>query len=98
MKVQFHPAAKEEFIAAVEYYEAALPGLGRRFLVAVRKTTALARSHVNAGAQTHDAVKRLVIAGFPYDLVYWVREEALEVLAVAHQRRRPGYWRERIPR
>lgn len=41
MKLEFHPAASEEFIAAVEYYEAALPGLGRRFLLAVRKTIEL---------------------------------------------------------
>ena len=39
MKLQFHPAAAEEFAAAMEYYEAAVPGLGNRFLLAVRKAT-----------------------------------------------------------
>ena len=42
MKLQFHPTAAEEFGAAVEYYEAAVPGLGNRFLLAVREATNLA--------------------------------------------------------
>lgn len=98
MKVEFHPAASEEFIAAVEYYEAALPGLGRRFLLAVRRTTELAQRHSESGVSGAEGVRRLVVPGFPYDVMYRLREDILEILAVAHQHRRPGYWRERTPR
>jgi hypothetical protein len=35
---------------------------------------------------------------FPFSLVYRVLESEVEVLAVAHGKRRPGYWRSRLPR
>jgi hypothetical protein len=37
MILEFHPAARDEFVAAAEYYETAVPGLGDRFLVAVKR-------------------------------------------------------------
>lgn len=94
MNLVFHPAARDEFLAAIEYYDDAVPGLGDRFLQAVRRATDLALTHPDAGMQ-RGAVRRLLVAGFPYDLVYRVRGEVVDVLALAHQHRRPGYWRTR---
>lgn len=45
MILEFHPAAQDEFAAAADYYETAVPGLGNRFLVAVRRTTEIAMQH-----------------------------------------------------
>jgi len=36
------------------------------------------------------------VTDFPYRIVYFVREDLLTILAVAHSKRRPGYWRDRI--
>lgn len=33
---------------------------------------------------------------FPYGIVYFVRDDEVLVVAYAHERRRPGYWRERL--
>ena len=96
MTVEFHPAAAEEFLAAVEYYRTALPELGERFYQAVRHATDLAAAHPEAGSpRGTSGVRRLVLVGFPYDLVYWERAEMVEVIALAHHRRRPNYWRDR---
>ena len=35
---------------------------------------------------------------YPYSLVYIVRDPKIVIIAVAHQRRRPGYWLSRTPR
>jgi toxin ParE1/3/4 len=91
----FHPAARDEFVAAAAYYEAAMPGLGSRFQNAVRRTTDLALVHPDVGSP-RAAARRLPVSGFPYDVVYWVRGEVIEVLAVLHHHRRPGYWRSRL--
>lgn len=96
MILEFHPAAQDEFVAAAEYYEAAVPGLGNRFLAAVRRTTEIALQHPEAGNRRGTSARQLVVTGFPYDVVYRVRDEVLSVLAVAHQHRRPGYWRGRL--
>ena len=45
--------------------------------------------------EDEDAVRRHVLRHFPYTVFYEVRGDTATVLAVAHQRRRPGYWRER---
>jgi len=39
--------------------------------------------------------RRYVFPTFPYSLVYFVENELVYVVAVAHQKRRPGNWRER---
>lgn len=67
MKATFHPAAAEELLAAVKYYEDALPSLGRRFYEAVRHATNLAREHMEAGSpRASSGVRRLLLVGFPY--------------------------------
>ena len=96
MTLTFHPAARDEFVAAAAYYDAAVPGLGNRFLVAVKQTADMLSTHPDAGAARGSGTRRLLVAGFPYHVVYRVRGDDIEVLAIAHQHRRPGYWRDRL--
>ena len=42
--------------------------------------------------------RRYVFPTFPYSLVYFIENRVLHVVAVAHEKRRPGYWRERLHR
>ena len=96
MRVAFHPDAADEFRVAVEYYEGALPGLGRRFYHAVRHATDLVAEYPEAGSpRGRTGARQLLVVGFPYDVVYWRRGEVAEVIALAHHRRRPNYWRDR---
>ena len=96
MILEFHPAARDEFAAAAEYYETAVPGLGNRFLVAVKRTTEIALQHPDAGSRRGASARQLIVTGFPYEVVYRLRNGVISVLAVAHQHRRPGYWRGRV--
>lgn len=36
------------------------------------------------------------VAGFPYRLVYLVQPADVVVVALAHEKRKPGYWRDRL--
>jgi toxin ParE1/3/4 len=94
--VEFHPAAREEFLAAASYYNAAVLGLGSRFVTAVQQAITVFVAHPDIGRPAA-AARRVTVAGFPYDVVYRVGGDAAQVLAIAHQHRRPGYWRGRIP-
>jgi plasmid stabilization system protein ParE len=40
--------------------------------------------------------RRYVFPTFPFSLVYFVESEVINVVAIAHGSRRPGYWRERL--
>jgi hypothetical protein len=37
-----------------------------------------------------------VLAKFPYSVIYKEKDEVILIVAVAHAKRRPGYWRGRI--
>jgi toxin ParE1/3/4 len=40
--------------------------------------------------------RRYVFPTYPYSLVYFAEESVIMVVAVAHDKRRPGHWRKRI--
>jgi toxin ParE1/3/4 len=96
VRLEFHPDAAEEFSAAAEYYETAISGLGFRFLGAVREVSERVLAHPEIGMGRGNDTRRVLVPGFPYDLVYRVTGELVQILALAHQRRRPGYWKDRI--
>lgn len=46
-------------------------------------------------AEDEDAIRRHILRHFPYTVFYEILGSTVTVLAVAHQRRKPGYWRKR---
>lgn len=95
MTLRLHPAARDEFIESTLYYQAARLGLGAQFRDAVRVGLDQIVVHPEIGA-TWRGARTLMVDGFPYDIDYRVVDSDLEVLALAHHRRRPGYWRRRV--
>ena len=94
----FHPEARAEMREAVEFYEARLDELGLRFLSAVEQTADRISAHPEAGAPLGGEFRKQIVSGFPYNVIYRVWEDYIYLVAVAHQHRRPGYWRERVDR
>lgn len=98
---QYHPEAEAEFFAAVNWHEDREPGLGRRFFNAVRSAVDAAADDPAAWAQwpgwdREPVVRSKSVNDFPYRVVYFVHDDHLMVAAVAHAKRRPGYWRDRV--
>ena len=45
----------------------------------------------------HDfGTRRIVLRRFPFAIVFRKVVAGVEIIAIAHGRRRPGYWRERL--
>ena len=40
--------------------------------------------------------RQMTVHGFPYRVVYRIREHDLYVVAIAHTSRRPDYWKHRV--
>lgn len=100
LRLREHPEALAELRAAARWYEGERPGLGVRFLDAVETglSGVLAWPRTGRPLPEHGddpLVRRAKVAVFPYGIVYYVRGSDLVVLAYAHERRRPSYWRER---
>jgi plasmid stabilization system protein ParE len=95
MKLEFHPEAEEEFLQAVVRYEAEVPGLGERFHAEFRAATAVLLDYPEIGVSIDPQLRKLVLDRFPYSVVYSLTADTIYILAVAHERRPPGYWDER---
>jgi toxin ParE1/3/4 len=98
---EFHPEARAELFADVEWYDAREPELGGRFVVAVRAAVDAAVDSPEAwpiwpGWDREPVVHSKGVSDFPYRVVYFVEADTLRIVAVAHSRRRPGYWRDRL--
>ena len=92
---RFHPAASLEFLDGIAYYEAVQPGLGARFRQAVEAAVELATSLPLAGAPHRHGTRRVFPKKFPFAIVYLVGNGEIIIFAVAHFKRRPGYWTSR---
>lgn len=96
-RIELAPAARDELAAAVEQYEIDYPGRGLRFAAAVARTIDAAAATPSAGpifpgVPDNLGIRRRVVRGFPFAVAYRVVGDVLRVEAIAHTRRRRGYW------
>jgi plasmid stabilization system protein ParE len=92
--------ARRELREATVWYETHRPGLGQELLAAARECFRRIEASPAAGstvAGVHESVgaRRVLLKRFPYAIVYIELEAQVRVLAFAHLRRRPGYWKQR---
>jgi len=96
-----HPEAREEYLGALDWYDDRERGLGSRLGDELDATVDFVREWPEAappyrGRKVNPMVRRKATDVFPYGVIYFVRDGELVVVAYAHQKRRPGYWRERL--
>ena len=94
--VEYHPQALEELFQAAEYYESKIDGLGERFLDEIEISVADISESPDRWPYFVLNIRRRLLDRFPYLLVYLNEVDRIYILAVMHQRRRPGYWKKRL--
>ena len=95
MDIELHPEAELEFVEASQRYESRVPGLGTRFIDEFEGLRDLLREHPEIGVRITKPFRRAVFRTFPFSLIYSIEGSLIWVIAVAHQSRRPRYWRKR---
>ena len=96
MTVVYDPAAAQELQDAIDYYAAISQRLSGRLLDDVEATVGRIEQMPHAWPPVRRGLRRCLLSIFPYQIIYRIEGETIRVLAVAHHRRRPGYWRKRI--
>ncbi len=96
-----HPAAREEYLDALVWYDDQKAGLGDRLGDNLDSGVDFVREWPDAtppyrSRQRTPVIRRKGVEEFPYGIVYFVHDGELIVVAYAHDRRRPGYWRSRL--
>lgn len=95
MRVVFGASALAELTEARRYYETVSPLLAQDFSEAVAHAVTRVAQDPLMWPPLTQRIRRCLFDRFPYGLIYRVEGDAIYVLAVMHQRRKPGYWRGR---
>jgi toxin ParE1/3/4 len=96
-----HPAAQQELLAEIEYLENKESGLGESFFSEVERRVRQATRFPASGApvlgfeERYD-VRSFIVRTFPAAIVTASINGELVVIAVAHTRRAPEYWKSRL--
>jgi plasmid stabilization system protein ParE len=94
-RFRFHPAAELELGEAADWYEARRDGLGVEFVHAVREKIATLLDAPTRWRLVR-GTRRALLGRFPYAIVYReVSADEIEIVAIAHFKRRPRYWARR---
>jgi toxin ParE1/3/4 len=93
--IVYHPQALEELIEAAQFYESRCEGLGDKFLDSIEAGLNFIQENPLVFPADKRGRRKYIIKKFPYLLIYRVREESIFILAVAHGKRKPGYWKSR---
>ena len=94
-QVILHPAAEEEILEALDWYAQRSGLAARAFVHELSSMVLLARRSPESWPRAFGDVRRVVFPHYPFQLMFRAKSDMIEIVAVAHQRRRPFYWRNR---
>ena len=99
--IRLSPEAIDELVQAAVWYRAQRPGLESEFLDEIGRVLPLIESSPASFPRLLDmpadlVIRRALLPRFPYALIFIDLDEHVRVLAVAHAKRRPGYWLDRV--
>ena len=93
--VEFHPAALVEAEAARDWY-------AERSLIASRAFVTELNHAIDQVVQDpeiwpfyEDGTRRYIFPRFPFCVIYRIVEEKIQIIAIAHSKRKPEYWKNR---
>lgn len=93
--IELHPEAVEGTRAAYDWYRDRNSAAAANFIAEIdRAMEAIAEAPDRWPRYIHNT-RRFLLRRFPFSVVFRLAEAALQVVAIVHGRRRPGYWRKR---
>lgn len=80
---------------AADRYDEEEPGLGDRFLASVERALEGIFLGPRRWPRIDDRHHRRLVARFPFSVIYRIVDDRPVVIAIAHHKRHPDYWRRR---
>lgn len=91
-RVRLHPLADAELLLATDWYLARSQTAAARFVREMERAMQRIAEAPDRYPLTRFGRRRFVLLNFPFDVIYRIDDD-IEIIAVAHHARRPGYWR-----
>lgn len=95
MTVRFLAPARVELDDAIGWYASRRADLGQDFLAEILDGLDHIQQFPNAWPSVDGSTRRFLLSRFPYSIIYEFYDSELVVIAIAHHKRRPEYWRQR---
>lgn len=95
LQIEIHPEVYNELEQAWSWYEDRARGLGIKFLDEVDRAINTIQQFPNTWPPYFEATRRFLLHRFPFAIVYRHKKNKIQVFALMHLRRKPGYWKER---
>ena len=95
VRISFHPEATAELEASADWFAQRSPTAARDFCVAVDLALASIEADPERFVRIDARHRACNVQRFPFQIVFRHDEDRVHVVAVAHAKRRPGYWRDR---
>src|SRR5215475_7315391 len=93
--LRLHPAAEQEYLAAVEWYRERSPVAAKEFQTSIRQAGETIRQAPQRWPFYFGSFQKYTLRQFPFSIVYQEMLTEIVVFALAHGSRRPGYWKGR---
>lgn len=92
MTWSLHPGAEQDLADAIDFYlDNAGPAIAQRFLDEFLRVARLLTAHPDIGTPAARGRRTFPLRVFPYSVVYRAGDNALRILVVRHQHRKPGH-------
>ncbi|TWT42399.1 Plasmid stabilization system protein [Phycisphaerae bacterium RAS1] len=94
--IEVHPDADSEIAEALTWYLAIERGLANRLADEIGAARSEAAEHPQRARRYLNGTRRILLHSFPFLMVYRERANDIQIVALAHASRRPGYWKDRL--
>jgi len=93
--IEFHPYALEEARGAYLWYYERNKSAAKAFLAEIDRAVQKIQEAPRRWPSYIAGSRRFLLRRFPFSVVYTAEKNSVVIVAVAHGRRLPGYWKER---
>lgn len=94
MRIKISSSARKELVDAIRYHEREREGFGEELAEEIDRAVRLIAERPLVGSEIGEGERKFTVDRFRYNVIYRVEEKTVFVLAIAHHRRKPNYWRE----
>ena len=97
MNFYLHPAAEEEHLETIIFYESKQPGLGAIYQAEFERVMKnVLKTPQSFPVVIEPDIQRIIMDKFPFSIFFRKKNKSIHILAIAHHKRRPVYWLGRL--
>jgi toxin ParE1/3/4 len=96
MRTVYSQGAQRDFQEGLHWYRKRSDQAAEGFITSMERTLERIADHPERFRLVAENIRKAHFKRYPYSLIFRILQDCIKVYAVAHDKRRPGYWQRRI--